>query len=67
MHDFSNKLLRIKLDKDFIINYLVSSIGEKMILMEHNNQLSKEAIKINQNIFIENRTQIIDKINSYDY
>ena len=67
MHDFSNKLLRIQLDKDFILNYLISTMGEKMILMEHNNKLSKEAIKNNQNIFMENRTRVIDIINSCDY
>ena len=28
MHDFANKLLWIKLDKEFIINYLISSLEE---------------------------------------
>ena len=67
MHDFSNKLLKIQLDKNFIISYLVSSLGEKMILMEHNNELSQKEIKENQAIFMENRKVIMEIVNSYPY
>ena len=67
MHDFSNKFLKIQLDKNFIISYLVSSLGEKMILMEHNNELSDKEIKDNQSVFIENRKLIIEIINNYPY
>ena len=67
MHDFSNKLLKIQLDKNFIISYLVSSLGEKMILMEHNNELSQKEIKENQAIFMENRNVVIEIINNYPY
>ena len=67
MHDFANKLLRIKLDKEFIISYLISSLGEKLILLEHNNDLSEKAIKNNQLIFSENRTKIIEIINNCAY
>ena len=67
MHDFSNKFLKIQLDKNFIISYLVSSLGEKMILMEHNNELSDKEIKDNQTVFIENRKLIIEIINNYPY
>ena len=67
MHDFSNKLLKIQLDKNFIISYLISSLGEKMILMEHNNELDQKVIKENQSIFMENRKVIMEIVNSYPY
>ena len=67
MHDFSNKLLRMRLDKNFIINYLIFSFGEKMILMEHNNDLSQNQIQENQILFSEKRTEIIEIINNYPY
>ena len=67
MHDFSNKLLRLRLDKNFIINYLIFSIGEKMILMEHNNDLSQNQIQENQILFSEKRGEIIELINNYPY
>ena len=67
MHDFSNKLLKIQLDKNFIISYLISSLGEKMILMEHNNELDQKIIKENQSIFMENRKVIMEIVNSYPY
>ena len=50
MHDFANKLLRIKLDKEFIISYLISSLGEKLILLEHNNDLSEMKNNTNKRI-----------------
>ena len=64
VHDFSNKLLRLKLDKNFIIGYLVSSIGEKLIVLENTFDLNKDIIKENQNLFVENRTKICNLINS---
>ena len=67
IHDFINKLLRLKLDKDFIANYLVSSLAEKMILLEHTYDLNKNTIKENQSLFVENRTKILDLINSCEY
>ena len=67
MHDFANKLLRLKLDKDFIISYLISSLGEKLILMEHNNEINENTIKQYQELFVENRTKIIDIINNCTY
>ena len=67
MHDFSNKLLRMRLDKNFIINYLIFSFGEKMILMEHNNDLSQNQVLENQILFSEKRTEIIEIINKYPY
>ena len=67
MHDFANKLLRLKIDKDFIIYYLISSIGEKLILLEHNNKLSRESDKENKKLFSENRTKIIDIVNNCAY
>ena len=67
IYDFANKLLRIKLDKEFIISYLISSIGEKMILLEHNNNLTQNAIKENQKHFSENRDKIIEIINNCAY
>ena len=67
IHDFINKLLRLKLDKDFIANYLVSSLAEKMILLEHTCNLNKKTITENQSLFVENRTKILDLINSCEY
>ena len=67
MHDFANKLLRIKLDKDFIINYLISSLGEKLILLEHNNHLNQNAIQENKNLFAENSEKIREIINNCTY
>ena len=67
MHDFANKLLRIKLDKEFIINYLISSLGEKLILLEHNNDLNQNAIQENQTLFSENRIKIMEIINNCTY
>ena len=67
VHDFINKLLKLKLDKEFIENYLISTIAEKMILLEHNSELSKNTIKENQKLFMENRTIIMDFISNYEY
>ena len=67
IYDFSNKLLRLKLDKNFIINYLISILGEKIILMEYNNDLTQERIQENQKIFSETRDVIIEIVNSYPY
>ena len=67
IHDFINKLLRLKLDKDFIANYLVSSLAEKMILLEHTCNLNKKTITENQSLFVENRTKILDLVNSSQY
>ena len=67
VHDFINKLLKLKLDKEFIENYLISTIAEKMILLDHNSELSKNTIKENQQLFMENRTIIMDFISNYEY
>jgi len=67
LHDFAYKLLRVRLDKDFIINYLISSLGEKLILLEHNNDLNQSAIIKNQSLFSENRDKIIEIINNCTY
>ena len=67
VHDFVNKLLKLKLEKDFITNYLVSALAEKMILLEHSSELSKDTIKENQNLFVENRTKIMEYINNSEY
>ena len=66
-HDFINKLLKLKLDKEFIENYLISTLAEKMILLEHSTQLSKETIKQNQALFMENRTTIMEFISISEY
>ena len=59
--------MRLKLDKNFIINYLISILGEKIILMEYNNDLTQERIQENQKIFSETRDVIIEIVNSYPY
>ena len=67
VHDFINKLLKLKLDKEFIENYLISTLAEKMILLEHTSELSENTIKENQKLFMENRTIIMDFISNYEY
>ena len=67
IHDFVNKLLGLKLDKDFIANYLVSSLGEKMVLLEHSAEMSEEEIRENQKIFMERREEAIELINAFPY
>ena len=62
VHDISHKLLRLKLDKDFIKNYLISSLKEKMNLLEHNENINQKEKDENQNIFNENEQNIIDII-----
>ena len=67
VHEFVNKLLRLKIDKDFITNYVVSSLAEKMILLEHSMNLNKDVIKENQMLFVENRTKVMDLIDNSEY
>ena len=62
VHDISHKLLRLKLDKDFIKNYLISSLKEKLSLLEHNENISQKEKDENQSIFNENEQNIIDII-----
>ena len=64
IHDFSNKLLRLKLDKDFIKNYLISSLGEKLFLLQHTYEKNQDIVNENKNLFNENRTIIIDLIDN---
>jgi hypothetical protein len=63
VHDFLNKLIRLKLDNDFIITYIISALAEKMILLEQNFELSQETIKKNQQLFNEYRTKLIELVN----
>ena len=67
VHDFVNKLLKLKLDKEFIENYIISALAEKMILVEHTSKINQNTIKENQTLFVENRTIIMDYINDYKY
>ena len=62
VHDISHKLLRLKLDKDFIKNYLLSSLKEKLSLLEHDGNVSQKEKDENQSIFKENEQNIIDII-----
>ena len=66
MYDFSNKLLRLKLNKEFIISYLISSLGEKLFLLENNNS-NRETDTENQLLFSENKTKIKDIVNNCTY
>ena len=66
MYDFSNKLLRLKLNKEFIISYLISSLGEKLFLLENNNS-NRETDTENQLLFSENKTKIKDIVNNCAY
>ena len=67
IHDFANKLLRLKIDKDFIINYLVTSLGEKMILLEHSGELDTNKINENKNLFNQNSKYITEMVNNNKY
>lgn len=62
VHDITQKLLRLKLDKDFIKNYLISSLKEKLILLEHNGNINQKQKEENLNIFNENEKNIIELI-----
>jgi hypothetical protein len=67
VHDISHKLLRLKLDKDFIENYVISLLAEKMILLEHTLNLDKNVIKENQTLFVEHRTKVMEIISNAEY
>ena len=62
VHDISHKLLRLKLDKDFIKSYLISSLKEKLNLLENNENINQKEKDENQKIFNENEQNIIDLI-----
>jgi len=67
VHEFLNKFLRLKLDKDFIENYVISLLAEKMILLEHTLNLDKNVIKENQTLFVEHRTKVMEIISNTEY
>ena len=60
VHDFANKLIQLQLDNDFILNYIISTLAEKMILLDHTFKLNQETITKNQVLFNEYRQKIIE-------
>ena len=67
IHDFLNKLLRIKINKEFIKNYLVSSLEEKKNLLENNGELNEEKIKENKEEFEKSKKELINVVDSFKY
>ena len=65
--EFLFKLLRIKLDKEFIINYLKGCLEEKMILMKESINSNKKEVKNYNDIFIKTKIEIIKIVESEEY
>ena len=65
--EFLFKLLRIKIDKDFIINYLKECLEEKMILMKESINNNKNKTENYNDLYLKTKIEIIKIIELEEY
>ena len=66
-YDLVSKLLRLKIDKEFILNYLKYSLEEKMNLLLEDKLSNDDLVKNYTELYISTKNDLIEIINSANF